>query len=48
MTSQTFYAQWAWRGAESAVANVRIGVSNGVITSVEDGVEAQANDLLIS
>ncbi len=48
MTSQTFYAQWAWRGAESAVANVRIGVSNGVITSVEDGVEAQANDVRIS
>ena len=48
MTSQMFHAQWAWRGAESAVANVRIGVSNGVITSVEDGVEAQANDVRIS
>lgn len=48
MTSQTFHAQWAWRGAESAVANVRIGVSNGVITSVEDGVVAQANDVRIS
>jgi len=44
MTTQNFHAQWAWRGAESAVANVRIGVSNGLITSVEDGVEAQAGD----
>ena len=48
MTTQTFHAQWAWRGAESAVANVRIGVSNGVITSVEDGVEAQATDVRIT
>jgi len=48
MTTQTFHAQWAWRGTESAVANVRISVSNGVITSVEDGVDAQASDVRIS
>ena len=48
MTTQTFHAQWAWRGTESAVANVRIAVSNGVITSVEDGVLAQASDVRIS
>jgi len=48
MTTQTFHAQWAWRGAESAVANVRIGVSNGLITSVEDGVDAQAGDECIA
>ena len=48
MTTQTFHAQWAWRGGEEAVANVRISVSNGVITSVEDGGEAQASDVRIS
>ena len=48
MATQTFHAQWAWRGAESAAANVRIGVSNGVITSVEDGVDAQAGDVRIA
>jgi formiminoglutamate deiminase len=48
MTTQTFHAQWAWRGTESAVANVRISVSNGVITSVEDGVDAQTSDVRIS
>ena len=48
MTTQTFHAQWAWRGGEEAVASVRISVSKGVITSVEDGVEAQASDVRIS
>ena len=48
MATQTFHAQWAWRGAEYAVANVRIGVSNGVITTVENGVDAQASDVRIS
>ena len=48
MTSQTCHAQWAWRGGEEAVANVRITVSNGVIASVEDGVGAQASDVRIS
>jgi formiminoglutamate deiminase len=48
MTTQTFHAQWAWRGGEEAIANVRITVSNGVITSVEDGVEAQATDVRIT
>ena len=48
MTTQTFYAQWAWRGGEEAIANVRITVSNGVIASVEDGVDAQASDVRIS
>ena len=48
MTTQSFHAQWAWRGGEEAVANVRITVSNGVIASVEDGVGAQASDVRIS
>jgi formiminoglutamate deiminase len=48
MTTQTFHAQWAWRGGEEAIANVRITVSNGVITSVENGVDAQASDVRIS
>ena len=48
MTTQSFHAQWAWRGGEEAIANVRITVSNGVITSVENGVDAQASDVRIS
>ena len=48
MTTQSFHTQWAWRGGEEAVANVRITVSNGVIASVEDGVGAQASDVRIS
>ena len=48
MTTQSFHTQWAWRGGEEAVANVRITVSNGVIASVEDGVDAQASDVRIS
>ena len=44
---QSFHAQWAWRGGDSAVANVRFTVSQGVITSVEDGVAAQASDVSI-
>ena len=48
MTTQIFHAQWAWRGGESATANVRITVSNGVIASVEDGVDAQSSDVRIS
>ncbi|KGA13738.1 hypothetical protein GM51_18930, partial [freshwater metagenome] len=28
---QSFHAQWAWRGGDSAVANVRFTVSQGVI-----------------
>ena len=48
MTTQSFHAQWAWRGGEEAIANVRITVSNGVIASVEDGVDAQASDVRIA
>ncbi|MEJ6628550.1 MAG: formimidoylglutamate deiminase [Ilumatobacteraceae bacterium] len=48
MTTQTFHAQWAWRGGEEAIANVRITVSNGVISNVEDGVDAQASDVCIA
>ncbi len=48
MTTQTFHARWAWRGGEEAIANVRITVSNGVIASVEDGVDAQSSDVCIS
>ena len=44
----TYFAQWAWRGAEHAVANVRITVSNGTISAVEDNAEKQAGDVAIS
>ena len=48
MMTQAFHAQWAWRGGEEAIANVRITVSNGVISNVEDGVDAQASDVCIA
>ena len=43
MTS-TYHADFAWRGGEAAVANVRIEVTNGVIVAVTDGVAAQPGD----
>ena len=43
MTS-TYHADFAWRGGESVVANVRIEVANGVIVSVTDGVAQQPGD----
>ncbi|MEK7411345.1 MAG: formimidoylglutamate deiminase, partial [Actinomycetota bacterium] len=43
MTS-TYHADLAWRGGDSAVANVRFEVANGVIASVTDGVAMQAGD----
>ena len=42
----TYFAQWAWRGAEHAVANVRITVSNGVINAVEDNAQSKTAMLL--
>ena len=44
----TYFAQWAWRGAEHAVANVRITVSNGVISAVEDNASKQDGDVVVS
>ena len=44
----TYFAQWAWRGAEHAVANVRITVSNGVISAVEDNASKQDGDVAIA
>ena len=44
----TYFAQWAWRGAEHVVANVRITVSNGVITAVEDNATKQDGDVAVS
>ena len=43
----TYFAQWAWRGAEHAVANVRITVANGVISAVEDNASKQDGDVVI-
>ena len=44
----TYFAQWAWRGAEHAVANVRITVSNGVISAVEDNATKHDGDVAVS
>ena len=44
----TYFAQWAWRGAEHAVANVRITVANGVISAVEDNAAKQDGDVAVS
>jgi len=44
----TYFAQWAWRGAEHAVANVRITVSNGVMSTVEDNATKQDGDVAIA
>jgi len=44
----TYFAQWAWRGAEHAVANVRITVSNGVVSAVEDNASKQDGDVVIA
>jgi formiminoglutamate deiminase len=44
----TYFAQWAWRGAEHAVANVRITVSNGVISAVEDNATKRDGDVAIA
>jgi len=44
----TYFAQWAWRGAEHAVANVRITVANGVISAVEDNAAKQDGDVAIA
>ena len=44
----TYFAQWAWRGAEHTVANVRITVNNGVISEVEDNVAKKDGDVAIA
>ena len=44
----TYFAQWAWRGAEHAVANVRITVSNGVFSAVEDNATKQDGDVAVT
>ena len=43
----TYFAQWAWRGAEHTVANVRITVSNGAISAVEDNATKQDGDVAV-
>lgn len=44
----TYFAQWAWRGAEHTVANVRITVNNGVISAVEENAAKQDGDVAIA
>lgn len=44
----TYFAQWAWRGAEHTVANVRITVNNGVISAVEENAAKQEGDVAIA
>lgn len=43
-----YHADFAWRGGEAAVDNVRIEVANGIITAVIEGVAAQPGDQRIS
>lgn len=47
MTS-TYHAEFAWRGGEAAVANVRIEVANGAVVAVTEGVAPQPGDERIS
>lgn len=42
--NSAYHADFAWRGGEAAVANVRIEVTNGVIASVAEGVAPQPGD----
>lgn len=42
--SGLFHAEFAWRGGEAAIANVRIEVTNGVIADVIEGVAPQPGD----
>ncbi|MHB1090999.1 MAG: formimidoylglutamate deiminase [Ilumatobacteraceae bacterium] len=44
----TYHADFAWRGGQAAVANVRIEVANGVIVAVTEGVAPQPSDERIS
>lgn len=44
----TYFAQWAWRGAEHVVANVRITVSNGVIGELQDNATKQDGDVVVA
>ena len=48
MATQTFFADFVWRGGESAATNCRIEVSNGVIVDVTEGTAAQSGDSRIS
>lgn len=43
MTS-TYHADFAWRGGEAVIANVRIEVTDGVIVAVTEGVAPQPID----
>lgn len=43
-----YHADFAWRGGETVVANVRIEVTDGVITAVTEGVSSQPGDERIS
>lgn len=48
MSTQSFFADFVWRGDESASTNCRFEVSNGVIVSVLDDSTAQSGDTRIS
>lgn len=43
----TYHAQYAWRGGESADERVRFEVSGGLITAVDVGVDATAEDVSV-
>lgn len=42
--STTFHAEWAWRGGEGVVADVRFAVRGGRIEEVTDGAAVQPGD----
>jgi len=42
--SATFHAEWAWRGGEGVVADVRFTVRDGRIADVTEGAPAQPGD----
>jgi formiminoglutamate deiminase len=44
----TYHADFAWRGGETAVADVRIEVANGIIATVTEGVAPHPGDEHVS
>lgn len=44
----TYHADFAWRGGEAAVANVRIDVANGMISAIAENVTPRPEDEHIS
>ena len=41
------HCEYAWLGGESAVANVRVTIADGVIVTVESGVSHEADDVTV-